>query len=54
MVSLALIPCRKIENPKKELTNNKGETIHTHTHIHTHIYNRVMGMGLLGKNPIAQ
>jgi len=27
-VSLTLIPCREIENPKKELIDNKGETIH--------------------------
>ena len=54
-VSLALIPCKEIENSKKELIDDKGETIH--------IYNKndgrdyiyiiqMMGMGLLGRSPI--
>ena len=27
-IFLALIPCKEIENPKKELIDNKRETIH--------------------------
>jgi len=29
-VFFTLIPCREIENPKKRLFDNKGETIHIH------------------------
>jgi len=38
---------REIENPKKELIDNKEETIHIYII-------KVMGMGLLGRSPIAQ
>jgi len=39
-ISLILISCREIENPKKELIDNKRETIH--------IYNKNDGCGSIG------
>jgi len=39
-VCFTLIPCREIENPKEELIDNKGETIH--------IYNKSDEYGSIG------
>jgi len=39
-VYFTLIPCREIENPKEELIDNKGETIH--------IYNKSDRYGSIG------